>query len=486
MDYNVVTKFIRNRFHRGYNNTEYMNKLTVWLDWYKGYVKEFHTMQLSNGITSPKRDMKRLNMAKRVCEDWKNAVISEDMVITVNSRNKKSSIFVQGSKGTGGVLGSNNFQFILSETVEQMFALGTGAFVLSLEGVAVDENGNIVAVTQDSKISVSGYNATSIIPISWKNKAIKECAFVGELEHQGNTYYTLSCHVIEDGYYSIYNYILNLSGNMVSLADMPVIPYIKTRSKNPLFYIIKTGIVNNVDLNSPLGVSIYANAIDNLRGCDILYDACLVEVQTGQRLVFFAKCMLTTTEDGTPIVPHDARQYFFQFIGDDVQRDLKKYVEEFHPDINVDKLDQELQNQLNMLSMKVGLGTNFYNFELSNGVTATEYIGSRNDFIRSLTTMTRSVSTAIKNMTQGILFLGHDILGVQVDPDAKIDIRVNDGVVESDKEQREMDRQDVKDGLMSKVEYRVKWYGETEDEAALAIAKIEGVEPASQASQEEV
>jgi hypothetical protein len=38
-----------------------------------------------------------------------------------------------------------------------------------------------------------------------------------------------------------------------------------------------------------------------------------------------------------------------------------------------------------------------------------------------------------------------------------------------DETRRERDRQDVREGLMNAWEYRVKWYGETEEEAKAAI-----------------
>jgi hypothetical protein len=65
-------------------------------------------------------------------------------------------------------------------------------------------------------------------------------------------------------------------------------------------------------------------------------------------------------------------------------------------------------------------------------------------------------------------------MGLSVDPSAKIDIMYNDGVDVDDTQQREQDRQDVKDGIMSKAEYRAKWYGETLDEAQAVIDQLEG------------
>ena len=145
MDYGSMLKCIRGRFGHCYNVASYYTKIGEWLEWYKGFVKSYHTVSYSNGITTPSREMYHLNMAKRACEDWVSSVLSEDLSIVVSSSNNKSSIFVQGSKQNGGVLGSNNFSTILSDNLEKMFALGTSALALDLDGITVDTNGNIVS-----------------------------------------------------------------------------------------------------------------------------------------------------------------------------------------------------------------------------------------------------------------------------------------------------------------------------------------------------
>ena len=144
MDYGSIIKYVVGRFSYCYSNSNYYSYIGTWLDWYKGNIKSFHTIKVSNGLTTPTREIYSLKMAKRVCEDWTSSMLNEDVKIVISSTNKKSSIFVQGSKNNGGVLGSNNFEVLLSDTLEQMFALGTSAFVIDLDNIAVDENGNIV------------------------------------------------------------------------------------------------------------------------------------------------------------------------------------------------------------------------------------------------------------------------------------------------------------------------------------------------------
>lgn len=472
MDYGSIMKILRGRFGHCYGLASYYTKIGTWLDWYKGFVPDYHVVTYSNGITTPSREMYRLNMAKRASEDWASSVLGEDIKIVISSTNNKSSVFVQGEKGNGGVLGSNNFQVILADNLEKMFALGTSALALELSNIVVDANGNIVS-GKNAQIKIKSFVATRIIPIKYENGVVTDVAFLSEVTIQGKTHYTMSCHVKEADGYVIYNEILNTNYQTVRLTD-GTLPVIRTKSQKPLFVIMKPCISNNIDLDSPLGVSVYHNAIDTLKGIDQVYDNCVVEVINGRRIIMMNKCLLTCDDHGKPIAPQDVRQSLMQFFGDDANSDINEYIKDFAPNLRSEALDAELQNQLNMFSGLVGLGTKFYNFSFSAGVTATEYAGERQDFTRNAKKMTIVLKSAIKSLVAEILWIGQYILGVSVNADSKIDVQTNDNIIESDDKERDMDRQDVKEGIMSKAEYRAKWYGETIEDAQKKIDAIDG------------
>ncbi|MFE4759045.1 hypothetical protein ACFRIB_54565, partial [Streptomyces mirabilis] len=59
----------------------------------------------------------------------------------------------------------------------------------------------------------------------------------------------------------------------------------------PLFVYFKPNIANNIDLQSPLGVSLYANAIDTIKALDTAFDSYHREFRLGKKRI---------------IVPHSA------------------------------------------------------------------------------------------------------------------------------------------------------------------------------------
>lgn len=475
MDNGSVIKYLTARFGSCAVQASYYNNIATWLEWYKGYVPAFHVRHIANGVNVMKTKVYSLKMAKRVCEDWSSSLLNESVSITISSGNESnaSNVFIQGAKLNGGVLGSNNFNVEMNNAIETMFALGTSAVVISLDNIATDLVGNIVESSQGN-IKLKFYNAISIIPLRSDNNVITEASFVSECRVADKTFYTVSTHRLEEDGYVIYNEVLSTSYAKVANFE-GTLPIIRTKSFKPMFFIIKPNIANNVDLASPLGVSVYSDAIDTLMAVDETYNSCVTDVKTGQRLVFMNKKLLTTDDSGNPIVPQDSKQSYFQFFGDDVPTDsgTSEYIKVETPELRVEELDGELQNQLNMLSFKCGLGTKYYQFK--NGgvaVTATEYAGSQNDFLRNAKKHSRMLETSIKNLVSQLLWVGKNILGKNVNPNSKIDVKVSDGIIEDDSKEKESDRQDVKDGIMSKAEYRAKWYGETLEEAQ---AKIDGI-----------
>ena len=63
------------------------------------------------------------------------------------------------------------------------------------------------------------------------------------------------------------------------------------------------------------------------------------------------------------------------------------------------------------------------------------------------------------------------MLHTEINPETDIKISFDDGYIVDPETQKEIDRQDVRDGIMTKVEYRVKWYGDSETEARAALGE---------------
>ena len=453
-----------------YNNKRMYNQIAYCKKWYEGYVEQFHKTIVTNGMSSVAHNMYRLEMAGCVCRDWVSSLLGEDIEITVSDSNKQASVFLKGEKGNTGVLGSNDFDTQFASTLEKMFALGTAGIAIGVENLGVSSKGTII-VGDNTKLSLDYYDATQIYPISWKGSTITECAFVTDYYESGELMHTIRVDRIIDNKSVIFLYNADKDYAIKDRNNPDVITFPEVVTT---FAIFKLPRVNRVDFNSPMGTSVFADAIDTLKAIDTCYDNCVVEVESGRRLVVMDKSLLGTDDMGNPVVPQESHQSYMRYVGDSnmiTDGGNKLPVADFCPTLRTQQLDDELQNQLNILSVKVGFGTRYYTFSMSGGVTATEYVGSCQDYQRNARKYSSSISNSLEKLMTGILNIGN-LLGMVKTNKPKIDVVVPDGVITDDSAERETDRQDVAMGAMSLIEYRAKWYGETEEEATENLQKI--------------
>ncbi len=85
---------------------------------------------------------------------------------------------------------------------------------------------------------------------------------------QGKPYLYLETHTLDVGKYVITNQYFSIENDQMTEKSLPVgiAPVIRTGSDVPLFAIFSPNIVNTYDDANGLGMSIYAQAIDNLMG----------------------------------------------------------------------------------------------------------------------------------------------------------------------------------------------------------------------------
>lgn len=451
-------------------STEYYSDIRTWREWWEGYVHAVHSYRELGVDNAPRlRKMYRLGMAKRITEDWAAMLLNEKTSLAVE--HGPSGEFLQGKDGTGGVLGYNHFWAEGNELLEKAFAYGTGAFVARADCAKVNGSGAVIP-DAECRVGIEYIDALGIIPLSVNKSHITEAAFVSEFTRRGKDCVYLETHTIaENGNYQIENEYFILDGGQLKKDALPegVSDKIDTGSPLPWFAIVYPNITNNIPHNNGLGISVYANALDNLIGVDIAYNNFLRDFKLGGKKVFYNKSMLQTNADGKTITPDDVAQQLFQQIGDGLDFDAKQMVQEFNPSLRVTENKDGVQAQLDYLSFKCGMGTHRYQFENSGVKTATEYTGERQELVQHANRHMIPLEEALKTLCAAILHIGKVFCGADCDPATLVSVNFEDGFVIDDETRRERDRQDVRDGLLNAWEYRVKWYGETEPEAKAAL-----------------
>lgn len=451
--------------------TQYYEHIRLWKAWWCGYVEAFHRYYELDGDRKLERKLYSMKMAKKVCEDWASILLNEKTEIVVGD--KASSEFLQGPKQVTGVLGENDFWSKGNELVERAFYSGTGAFVLRLLNAPVNVAGTILR-SPKTRIGITYLDAPYIFPISTQAGHITEAAFASvQLVHDKYQIYLEEHTRGVNGLYVISNELFAYEDGSFHQLPLPegIAPVISTGSAIPWFAIIEPNLSNNLPYSNGMGLSVYANATDELQNVDIAFNNFVKDFKLGGKKVFYDQTLTRRNEDGAVITPDDMAQQLFLTVpsGNGLDDDSKLPLHEYNPTLRVEENTKGIQAALDYLSFKCGLGTRFYSFDGGTIQTATQYTGERQDLVQNANKHYIVVEHALQNLVRGILYIGREFLGQPVDENCDIEIKFEDSYIIDKEQERERDRQDVRDGLLKPWEYRVKWYGEDETTAKTVL-----------------
>ena len=441
---------------------KFYRQIEVWRSWYNSNVRKFHKYKVYRGNgTSVNCTRYALGMAKRVCEDMADLLLNERVTITIG--NTVTDEFVKK------VLEANTFWELGNEYQEWKSALGTVAYVVHINDTIIDEMGNIEGGT----VGINYVEAANIFPTSWQNKVITECIFAFHKTYKQKKYVHFQYHKLENvpgenrKQYVIENNIVENTagaGRELTQEQWNEIPTfsglaerMETRSDRPLFIIDRLNIVNNADEDStnPMGVSLFANAIDTIKKLDLEYDSYANEFSLGRKRIFVAPEFLTMQDGSAVFDPDDT--VFYELPEDYFKNsESKEAMHEVNMELRIEEHSKALNDDLNWLSLKCGFGTDRYKFENGGVKTATEVISENSDMYRSLTKHELVLKRVIIQLIQTIIRAGISIGIPGLDENTDITIAFDDSIIEDKTTERVSDRQDVSMGVMGLAEYRAK------------------------------
>ena len=389
---------------------------------YKGFYNAWHLIAAPT-IENPKatRRMAYLNLSKAVCSELAGMVWTDQTEVTVSTagielaENEEDPLqkFVRKS-----ALEKNNFGVKMGETIEQAAALG-GAALKVWRDVRHDGEGREIEGSERLKI---GYcMADQFIPTAWDNAEISEAVFISR-QAKGGYYYTrLEWHKWDGVTYTITNELYradqyrtgsrepqDILGMRVPLAE--IYPFLDETAtvdgiENTLFSYFRTPTANNIDDNSPLGVSIYANAMETLHALDICFDSFVREFRLGKKRIIVPARMIKTVIDpvsGEPRRYFDATDETYEALSTDDPDSLK--IQDNSIELRVDEHVSAMNAFLNIFCLQVGLSSGTFSFDAKSGLkTATEVVSENSKTYKTVKNFQNMIRPAVVRLVENII-----------------------------------------------------------------------------------
>ena len=481
----------------------------IWKYLYRGLYKPWHVVPVVAVGAKPNetRQLFRLNTAKAVSAELASLVWSEECQFSVSTDGWDEKVNEDGVvtnpdplKGfIDDVLRKNAFWEKLQELIEQGMALG-GAAIKVWHDVRRDREGNELPGTGAIRL---GYcMADQFVPIAWDNAQITEGVFISRRARKGWYYTRLEWHRWDGETYTITNELYKADMQRGANADSQDIlgircpttelqemyPGLEPETVVPveesLFSYFRTPIANNIDDNSPLGVSIYANALETLHAIDICYDSFVTEFRLGKKKIIVPARFLRAVVDpqtGRQVRYFDPNDETYVGVADD---DGTAGIHDISVELRVEEHVAALNALLSILCLQIGFSATTFSFDAQNGLkTATEVVSENSKTYKTIKTVQNQLRPMLEHMVRNIIdvaiLYGMEWQGQSVESLAaggyEVKITFDDGVTQDRQTNLNEGVMLVNSGLLSKFTFltdRKYGQGMTEKDALAELERI--------------
>lgn len=241
--------------------------------------------------------------------------------------------------------------------------------------------------------------------------------------------------------------------------------------KKPLFAYFKMPFANTVDEGSPIGVSIYARALNLIEEADLQWSRILWEYEGGELAIDADIAALKgNSTDGVALPKRKER--LFRSVNIDGGNG-KDFYSVFSPVLR----DPSLFNGLNKIFQRIefacGLAYGTISDPQAIDKTATEIKASKQDSYATVTDIQTALQKSLNDLTYCM-----DALATlyKLAPSGRYEAsyKWDDSIVVDAETERAKDKEDVRDKIMPPWEFRMKWYGEDKETAKRMISEAVG------------
>lgn len=440
------------------SNEQYTH-IETWKQLYRGYHPLYHTIKYVTPEGPKERVMHSLKMPKQVAQKMATLIYNEKCEVNISDEGYHE--FMRQ------LLKANKFDSVFQTQLEYGFALG-----------GLVAKGYI----EDSRVRLNYVTADCFVPVTYDVQgSIREAVFVNETHSAQKKYTLLEWHLWRPEGYLIKNELYE-SDNREELgvkvplnrlqqyADLDEETYVEGLDR-PLFAYFKPNLANNFDFGSPLGISLFANAIDTLKDLDAAYDSFKQEFKLGRKRIMvpaYALKAVVDPETGKMKRYYDATDEVYEALNLDDGEQFK----DISMPLRVDEHISAINAYLKILAMQLGMSPGTFTFDESGLKTATEVVSQNDETFRTKQAHETMVEAFITEIVEilGVLSLANG--DIQAIPEYELTVAFDDSIAEDSTAIANRQIMLVGAGLQSKVRAIMKVQKVSEEEAQLILSEV--------------
>lgn len=219
------------------------------------------------------------------------------------------------------------------------------------------------------------------------------------------------------------------------------------------FGYYRNPIKNKVD-GSACGVSVYDSAVDLIRKADIQGARLDWEYESGERAIHVDNKALKQDKSTGRFGMARLNKRLYRGLNLEVGKD-QELLKEYSPEMRDEAFKRGLEEYKREIEFSVGLAYGDLSDVQEVAKTATEIKVSKNRKYNRVTAIQNNLYDCLEDFAAGLAFYNS-----MLNSGYEFSCKFNDSILTDEEEERQQDRQDVSMGVMSHLEYRMKWYNE--------------------------
>lgn len=224
------------------------------------------------------------------------------------------------------------------------------------------------------------------------------------------------------------------------------------------FGYYRNPIKNKVD-GSACGISVYESAVDLIRKADIQGARLDWEYESGERAIHVDDKALKQDKSTGRFGMARLSKRLYRGLNLEVGKD-HELLKEYSPEMRDEAFKRGLEEYKREIEFSVGLAYGDLSDVQEVAKTATEIKASKNRKYNRVTAIQNNLYDCLEDFVAGLAFYNS-----MLNSGYEFSCKFNDSILTDEEAERQQDRQDVSMGVMSQLEYRMKWYNEDESTA---------------------
>ena len=224
------------------------------------------------------------------------------------------------------------------------------------------------------------------------------------------------------------------------------------------FGFYRNPIKNKID-GSTCGVSIFDSATDAIKKADIQGARLDWEYESGERAIHVDNRALKQDKTTGRFGMSKLNKRLYRGMNLEAGKD-QELLKEYSPEMRDEAFKRGLEEYKREIEFSVGLAYGDLSNAQEVAKTATEIKASKNRKYNRVTAIQNNLYDCLEDFVAGLAFYNS-----MLNSGYEFSCKFNDSILTDEETERQQDRQDVSMGVMSHLEYRMKWYNEDEETA---------------------